>query len=195
MGFRGGKIIMSSSIAAALGGALLIVALPAPASAAVQDAGQFPARILAAHNAARAQLGEQPLTWDSALAESAATYAAQLALTNNFQHSDRHQRPGIGENLWMGTRGYYSYEAMIGAWAGERRDFAPGIFPAVSRSGNWENVGHYTQMVWPTTTKVGCALATNASTDYLVCRYSPAGNIDGRAVPYSAAATPAARAR
>jgi hypothetical protein len=37
-------------------------------------------------------------------------------------------------------------------------------------------------MIWPTTTRVGCALATNASTDYLVCRYSPAGNIDGRPV-------------
>lgn len=186
---------MSRLITAALGGALLAVALPAPASGAVQDAGQFPARILAAHNAARAELGEQPLTWDPALGEAAATYAAQLALTNRFQHSDRHQRPGIGENLWMGTRGYYSYEAMIGAWAGERRNFVPGVFPAVSRSGNWQNVGHYAQMVWPTTTRVGCALASNPTTDYLVCRYSPAGNIDGRSVPYAAAATSPTHAR
>ena len=175
--------------------ALLGFAFASPALGAVQDASQFPARILAAHNAARGQLGEQALAWDSALAEAAATYAAQLAITNSFQHSDRHQRPGIGENLWMGTRGYYSYEAMIGAWAGERRDFVAGVFPSVSRSGNWENVGHYTQMVWPTTTRVGCALASNATTDYLVCRYSPAGNIDGRPVPYAGAAIPASRAR
>ena len=185
---------MSRLINAALGGGLLAIAVAAPASGAVQDSSQFPAQILAAHNAARAQLGEQALTWDPALAEAAATYAAQLAITNNFQHSDRHQRPGIGENLWMGTRGYYSYEAMVGGWVSERRDFMPGVFPLVSRSGNWQNVGHYTQMVWPTTTRVGCALASNATTDYLVCRYSPAGNIDGRPVPYASIGT-ATRAR
>jgi hypothetical protein len=170
--------------------ALLGIAFHAPAfGAAAQDAGQFPARMLAAQNAARTQVGVAPLTWDPALGQAAAAYAAQLALTNSFQHSDRHARPGIGENLWMGTRGYYSYEAMIAGWASERRDFVPGVFPSVSRSGNWENVGHYTQMVWPTTTRVGCALASNAQNDFLVCRYSPAGNIDGRTVPYASAAT------
>ena len=58
--------------------------------------------------------------------------------------------------------------------------FFPGIFPATSRTGNWIDVGHYTQMIWPTSQRIGCALASTRSTDYLVCRYSPAGNIDGR---------------
>jgi Cysteine-rich secretory protein family len=168
---------------------------PAAAAGAANIASQFPARILAAHNAVRAQAGVAPLAWDPALGQAAATYAMQLAITNQFQHSDRHARPGVGENLWMGTRGYYSYEAMVGGWASERRDFVPGIFPAVSRSGNWANVGHYTQMVWPTTTRVGCAVASNATTDYLVCRYSPAGNIDGRPVPYAVASAAPPRAR
>ena len=35
-------------------------------------------------------------------------------------------------------------------------------------------------MIWPATTRVGCALASTARTDYLVCRYATAGNIDGR---------------
>ena len=177
---------MSRLLKLPLAGALLAFASPAFAAAA-QNPAQFPAQILAVHNAVRAQAGVQPLAWDPALGQAAAVYAAQLALTNRFQHSDRHARPGTGENLWMGTRGYYSYETMVGGWASERSDFVPGVFPAVSRSGNWANVGHYTQMVWPTTTRVGCAVASNATTDYLVCRYSPAGNIDGRAVPYSLA--------
>lgn len=181
---------MTRSTQLPLVAAFAMVVIQSPAlGAAAQDSGQFPARILAAQNAARAQAGVAPLAWDPALGQAAAAYAAQLALTNSFQHSDRHARPGIGENLWMGTRGYYSYEAMIAGWAGERRDFVPGVFPAVSRSGNWENVGHYTQMVWPTTTRVGCALASNARSDFLVCRYAPAGNIDGRTVPYASAAT------
>ena len=126
---------------------------------------------------------------------SAAMYAAQLAATRSFQHSNRRARPGIGENLWMGTRGYFSYESMVGTWASEGRYFRPGIFPAVSRSGSWEDVGHFTQMVWPTTTRVGCAVASNASTDYLVCRYSPAGNVDGRPVPYASTGIYRARSR
>jgi hypothetical protein len=88
----------------------------------------------------------------------------------------------------MGTRGAFSYEAMVGGWSSEARYFMPGQFPSVSRSGNWADVGHYTQMIWPTTTHVGCALASNARSDYLVCRYSPAGNIDGRQLPYATTA-------
>ncbi|HET7576594.1 MAG TPA: CAP domain-containing protein [Sphingomicrobium sp.] len=172
----------ASLVLALLGAALAAPTFPSTA-ASNSGATQFPARILAAHNVARAQAGVQPLTWDPALGAAAASYAAQLAQTNRFQHSDRHARRGIGENLWMGSRGYFSYEAMVGGWSSERRYFTPGIFPAVSRSGNWEDVGHYTQMVWPTTTRVGCAVASNATNEYLVCRYAPAGNIDGRSVP------------
>ena len=177
--------------------ALLAAALATPAVAASNNvASQFPARVLAVHNAARAEAGVAPLAWDPALGNAAAAYAAQLALTNRFQHSDRRARPGVGENLWMGTRGAFSYDAMVGRWAAERSDFVPGVFPAVSRSGNWEKVGHYTQMVWPTTTRVGCAVASNAANDFLVCRYSPAGNIDGRSVPYATTASAAStRAR
>lgn len=161
----------------------LSVAAPAGAAAASNVfASQFPARILAAHNAVRARAGVAPLAWDPALGEAAAAYAQQMAFTGVFAHSDRHARPGTGENLWMGTRGAFSLETMVGNWASEGRWFRAGIFPNVSSTGNWEQVGHYTQIVWPTTTRVGCALASTASTDYLVCRYSPAGNIDGRPV-------------
>ncbi len=164
------------------GVALAALVAASAATAASSFASQFPARVLAAHNVARAQAGVPGLVWDPALGGAAAAYAQQMALTNVFQHSDRKARPGIGENLWMGTRGGFSVETMVGNWASEKRQFVPGIFPNNSRSGNWMDVGHYTQMIWPTTTRVGCALASNGRTDYLVCRYSPAGNIDGRPV-------------
>jgi hypothetical protein len=92
----------------------------------------------------------------------------------------------MGENLWMGTHGAFSVEAMVRGWASEKRFFAAGMFPNVSRTGDWEDVGHYTQMIWPTTTRVGCALASTPRIDYLVCRYATAGNIDGLAVGYAA---------
>lgn len=157
-----------------------------PARAAAQSlAGQFPARILAAHNRIRAREGAAPLTWDDALGSAAAIYARAMAMTGRFQHSDRIARRGAGENLWMGTRGAFSVEAMVGGWASEKRWFRPGLFPNVSRTGNWADVGHYTQMVWPTTTRVGCALASTPRIDYLVCRYAGAGNVDGRPVGFA----------
>lgn len=173
--------IMVLSVGAALLGAAGSTAAMA-GSPSTAFASQFPSRMLAAHNVARAQAGVAGLVWDPALGTAAAAYAEQMAITGQFQHSDRHARPGVGENLWMGTRGAFSVETMVGGWASEQRQFVPGIFPNNSRSGNWMDVAHYTQMIWPTTTRVGCALASNARTDYLVCRYSPAGNIDGRPV-------------
>ena len=161
-----------------------LVLLAAPA-AAQSFAGQFPARILAAHNAIRAREGVGQLTWDNGLGSAAATYAREMAMTGRFQHSNRVGRRGTGENLWMGTRGAFSIEAMVGGWAWEKRWFRPGLFPNVSRTGNWADVGHYTQMVWPTTTRVGCALASSPRIDYLVCRYAGAGNVDGRPVGFA----------
>ena len=149
------------------------------------SAAQFPARILAGHNLARAEFGLPGLAWDASLAQGAAAYATEMALTRRFAHSNRKGRPGIGENLWMGSRGRFTVEAMVGGWTSEKRYFVPGIFPNTSRTRNWSDIGHYTQMIWPTTTKVGCAVAGNRSEEYLVCRYSPKGNIDGRAVPYT----------
>ena len=165
---------------------LLVGVLGALAASALPPitATQFPVRILAAQNAMRARAGVRPLVWDNTLATGAAAWAQHMALTGVFQHSDRHARRGIGENMWYGSRGYYSPEAMTGLWATEGRNFVPGVFPNVSRTGNWYDVSHYTQVIWPTTTRVGCVLASNARTDYLVCRYAPAGNIDNRPVGY-----------
>ena len=136
--------------------------------------------MISAHNEARRHYGVGPLVWDEALARDAATYATRLARTNRFEHDPQAgQRPHQGENLWMGTRGAYSYSEMIGLLVDERRYYRPGRFPAVSRTGEWSHVAHYTQIVWPTSQRVGCATASNRSNDFLVCRYLPAGNVVG----------------
>ena len=143
--------------------------------------GQFAYRILAVHNRERQQVGNPPLAWDPALAAAAASYAPVLARLHQLVHSPRESRPGQRENLVMAVHGSLSPEEMVGVWLAEKRYVRPGLFPAVSATGNWMDVSHYTQMVWPTTTRVGCALS-QADWDYLVCRYSPPGNIDGRPV-------------
>jgi hypothetical protein len=152
----------------------------APAMATTDN---VPQRLLATHNSARIAAGVPPLRWDPQLAAGAQTYAAQLAQTGQLVHSPRQSRPGQGENLWMGTAGAYSPEFMVQSWADERRLFRPGTFPNVSATRNWADVAHYTQMIWRSTTSVGCAIQRSGRRDVLVCRYSPAGNRDGVAVP------------
>ena len=140
----------------------------------------FDERILFAHNAEREALGIEPLRWNPALAQSAQYWATSLAVSGRFQHAPADRANPVGENLWAGTKGYYSPEAMVQAWAREKQNFRPGRFPANSMTGNVADVGHYTQMVWRTTQEVGCARATGTREDILVCRYTQAGNFLGQ---------------
>ena len=81
----------------------------------------------------------------------------------------------------MGPRRLYDYEVMIGAFLDEKRLFRrSGKLPDISVTGRWQDVGHYSQMIWRGTRKVGCALAEGQNYDYLVCRYFPAGNSFGK---------------
>jgi uncharacterized protein YkwD len=139
----------------------------------------FDERILMAHNQERLALGLKPLSWDSSLAESAQGWADYLASSGRFEHAPENHRAPEGENLWAGTKGYYAPEAMVGAWVREKQFFRPGVFPDNSTTGRVEDVGHYTQLVWRATTKVGCAEASSLREDILVCRYTEAGNYIG----------------
>ena len=172
--------------------ALLIASsAPAPVSAATLPSPNWPApadrgeallrqAALGAHNQARGRFGVPALAWSDELAAGARAHAQFMAQTGRYSHD---QTPGrrkkAGENLWRGQRGVFSYDIMIGVMIEEARHFRPGIFPDISRTGAWRDVAHFTQIVWPTTTSVGCALASSATTDYFVCRYSPTGNKDG----------------
>ena len=142
----------------------------------------LPARLLDAHNRARAAVGVPALRWDPGLAAAASSYGPALATLGRLQHSPRGNRPGQAENLWMGSRGAYTPEQMVSYWVDERRQFRAGVFPAVTTTGNWADVGHYSQMIWPSTTAVGCAIHRSGGWDFLICRYTPKGNVDGQRV-------------
>lgn len=173
------KLARMNKVVIAIG----LAAASTPASA--QDA--LAGRILAAHNRERLAVGHAPLQWDDRLAANAASYGPYLASIGRLVHSSRESRPGQSENLAMATRGTMTPEQLVHLWSREKRLLQPGLFPSVSRTGNWADVAHYTQMVWPSTTRVGCALHSGAM-DILICRYSPKGNIDGRPV-FAAAAS------
>ena len=156
--------------------------LPSPNWPAPADRGDglLRATVLAAHNEARAKFGVPPMAWSAALSAEALGYARHMARTGVYGH-DRTpgRRKKMGENLWRGPRGVFSYDVMIGVMIREEKLFRPGVFPNNSINGDWQKVAHYTQIVWPATTEVGCAVASSAETDYFVCRYAPTGNKDG----------------
>ena len=152
---------------------LSILLSAAPAAPSAQDLRGVALKV---HNAERARLGLPPLAWDPDLAAQAADWARVLTAKGRLEHSPRDQRPGQGENLSMGTRGAFGATALMQGWVAERKDYLHRPFPDISRTGNWKDVGHYTQVVWRDTTAVGCAMASSPRWDYVVCRYSPPGN-------------------
>jgi hypothetical protein len=138
---------------------------------------------LSEHNKERARLGLKPLVWDAKLSADAEAHAASMANTDVFEHAVQSASSDAqGENMWMGTAGAYDASAMVGSWIAEATDFQGGTFPNVSKTGNWADIGHYTQLIWPATKSVGCALAANSRDEYMVCRYYPAGNVLGEKI-------------
>jgi len=156
---------------------LVAVGLGTPTQAQDRLNG-FADRILATHNEERARLGIAPLRWSPVLEANAGQWAAHLATLNMLEHDN--SLDVEGENLWRGSKDAYTPEDMVMLWIDERAAFRNGVFPDVSVSGQWEDVGHYTQVIWRNTAQVGCALSVAGGEDeVLVCRYMEGGNFEG----------------
>lgn len=166
----------------ALALAALAASQPAAAQVAVVTGEGVAQRLLDAQNAERVRLGLKPLAWSAKLADHARKWAQTLATSDMFEHSPVGADGGEGENLWFGSKGDYSPEEMIAFFVEEGKQFKRGTFPDVSTTGNWQDVGHYTQLMWHDTREVGCTIVSNARRDFLVCRYWPAGNTVGKPV-------------
>jgi hypothetical protein len=137
----------------------------------------FISAILEHHNNYRSALQLPALQWSPALAADALAWAKYLAEIDKGQH-DQDIIGKEGENLFWGTANAFSFGDMVDMWGGEKKSFREGVFPDC-KANRTAVVGHYTQIVWRDTQAVGCALVSNGRNDYLVCRYSPAGNVIG----------------
>ncbi|QKR99135.1 SCP-like extracellular [Sphingomonas sp. CL5.1] len=170
---------MSHQRLTSLFGALALLSSIPLTVGATDPTSNFAERLLARHNRERVSMGIAPLRWDGRLAASAQGWADHLAATGRFEHAPERQNDPQGENLWAGTRGAFTLERMVDAWIREKRYFTPGLFPNNSATGDVDDIGHYTQLMWRDTGEVGCALARGKVEDVLVCRYSDAGNYIG----------------
>jgi pathogenesis-related protein 1 len=138
--------------------------------------------LLLRHNRAREEVGVGPLTWSSGLAVYAQEWADHLASTScKMEH-----RPGSGkwkqehgENLLIGTVGYHGVVDAVASWEGEKANYH-GESVDISTISGW---GHYTQLVWRNTKRLGCAKVECGRSVIIVCNYDPRGNILGQ-TPY-----------
>ncbi len=160
--------------------AALLIGIMAASVGATSPMPTFDQRLLVAQNRERASLDLPPLSWSNQLAQGAHQWADYLRESGRFQHSpDLPGGPRLGENIWGGTHASFSPEEMVGAWIAEKKHFTLAVFPMNSSTGKIEDVSHYTQIIWRTSTHVGCYLSEGTNEDILVCRYSEAGNIMG----------------
>ncbi|KXN92299.1 Fruiting body protein SC14 [Leucoagaricus sp. SymC.cos] len=127
---------------------------------------------LQAHNTVRAKHHARPLTWSVSLAQM----ADQWADACNFKHTN-----GIlsdtpyGENIVAAT-GDFPVSAAVDTFIQDAGQYS--IFKPV--------YNHFTQVIWRSTTQLGCA-ASNCPNVFpgqgpatlYVCFYNPAGNVVG----------------
>ncbi len=142
------------------------------------------AAMVSAHNKWRAEVGVGKLSYSPELEASAQAWADNLKKTNACRM--RHSKPDgrYGENLYWASAIIWSDgrrevqkvspQMAVDSWGSEKADYDH----AANRCKPGKMCGHYTQMVWKSTTQVGCAYAVceDSKDQIWVCRYTPPGN-------------------
>jgi pathogenesis-related protein 1 len=142
--------------------------------------------MVGAHNRWRAEVKVPPLTWSATLADTAQAYADRLKATRGC-HPVHNGAEGLGENLyWASALRYFDGTTKVqtvtptqvaDAWGSEKAYYND----KTNTCASGKACGHYTQMVWESTKKVGCGKTVCSDESQVwVCNYKPAGNIVGR---------------
>lgn len=129
--------------------------------------------------------------WDNGIAANAQRHANKCA----FQHSSSSDRQGAGENIAQGTYGAYTIVKLSQMWfdeivsksGGSRGELGSGSTYCKFGNSNTPGViGHYTQFVWSSMSKIGCGQAKCGSNNFLVCQYGSdrgkGGNMMGASI-------------
>ena len=136
-----------------------------------------PQDYVTAHNKARSAVGVGPVTWHKTLQDYAEKYAYKRKGDCQLIHNPEGK---YGENLfWGGDKDkYYSAKYAVNDWVYEKQ-----YYTYSTNKCDWGKVcDHYTQVVWRSSTKIGCA---RVKCDYntgifIVCYYYPEGNHKGQ---------------
>lgn len=128
--------------------------------------------LLDKHNEWRAKYNTPALVWDDAVALVAQDWANQMAASGVFAHRQGNK---YGENIWAGSAGFFPITSSIDNWGGEEQNYDVNT----NTCATGKVCGHFTQVVWRNTARLGCGKATGNGNDYVVCNYDPPGNFVG----------------
>jgi hypothetical protein len=110
------------------------------------------------------------LIWDQNLARDAKIWADTLASRNLFYHSSE-KKWGHGENMYAVTlNGNLNCKPAVDAFFNEYKYY----HNEPIGQGDFSAYGHFTQLAWPNTSRIGCAFADGNRWRYTVCEYEPA---------------------
>lgn len=135
---------------------------------------------LDAHNAARAAVGVEPMTWDAGVEAYAQNYANIRSADCSLTHSGS-QSYGYGENIAAGgDAASLTALSAVKMWVDEQKYYDYATNSCNAPSG--QMCLHYTQVVWRKSTKLGCARVqcSNGVGYFVTCNYSPMGNYRGQ---------------
>jgi len=134
----------------------------------------FQLEALKAHNDFRVKHGVPPMELCQKVCSYAQDWAETLIRENKFQHRSDSK---YGENLyssWSSRPKKVSGSVAVESWYAEVEHYTFGQEP---RGG--PTTGHFTQVVWKESTKLGIAIAQKDGKVIVVGNYSPAGNYCG----------------
>lgn len=117
--------------------------------------------------------------YDKTLETEAQIWTEQCKLSHD--HSYKRFLPGryyVGQNIAT-SKEAMTWAKVIDLWDSEKSKFRYG-----SKKNELGDVGHYTQLVWATTSLVGCGMAKCGNVFYYVCNYGPSGNVNSIDKPY-----------
>ncbi|KAK7847155.1 pathogenesis-related protein PR-1 [Quercus suber] len=133
-------------------------------------------QFLFAHNMVRAYKWELPLTWDFQLENYAKWWAGQRKADCKLEHSFPEDDFKLGENVFLGSGSTWTPIDAVNAWAEEEKYYTY----ATNTCEAGQMCGHYTQIVWSTTRRIGCARVVCDKGDvFMTCNYDPVGNYVG----------------
>jgi len=146
--------------------------------------------VLLAHNVHRANHSAADLTYSNELANVAQQIASSCVYAHDTTVESTTGNGVYGQNIAAGLTADEVTDVITNLWYNNEVNAYSPYYGQANPGGNFNDYGHFTQIVWQGTTVVGCAtqdcsanglanVGSNVPPYFTVCNYYEAGNYGG----------------